>query len=518
MSIELTALVNDRSLGLRLVTGSPHRAVGWAHSSDLADPSPFLEADNLLLTTGTQFADDAPEAAYRAYVDRLVDVGVAAIGFGTEVVRSGTPHQLVDACTAAGLPLVEVPFRTPFIAITRRIADARAAQEHARDLWTLEAQRALSLAALARDRLAAVLDELARRLSASVILFDAYGETTSAHGPRILGAEDREAIATEARRLLHRHLRSSSALELGGIVASLQTLGRRDELRGVLAVGLEHRPDTAATAVITSAVALAEFSVEDAARQQEATLTLNAELLQLALAGQVVSARRVLAVAGGRLPESSVRVVLSRLGPGTEPGELEHALSVRAAARGGAVLGARWRDAFVAVVEEPLARDAAELVAGRQPPVVLSRSVDWSGVGSALREGLAELDRTGQYRAGQNRAGQNRAGQNRAGHGNAAAVIELGSGALLGLLSQPDVAAAAERRLAPLRAAPDAADLRRAVEAWLAHNAAWEPAARELGLHRHTLKGLVRRVGTLLGLDLDTFEAKAELWALLRAG
>ena len=55
------------------------------------------------------------------------------------------------------------------------------------------------------------------------------------------------------------------------------------------------------------------------------------------------------------------------------------------------------------------------------------------------------------------------------------------------------------------------------LQAWLRHNAAWDPAARELGMHRHTLKAQVRRAGSLVRLDLSTFEAKAELWALLTA-
>ena len=135
--------------------------MGWAHSSDLADPTPFLEVDNLLLTTGTQFAADAPASAYDDYVGRLVTVGVAALGFGTEVVRV-TPEPLVATCVAQDLPLLEVPYRTPFLALARRIADARAEQDHARDLWALDAQRALSLAALSAERIAGVLEVLAQ--------------------------------------------------------------------------------------------------------------------------------------------------------------------------------------------------------------------------------------------------------------------------------------------------------------------------------------------------------------------
>ena len=94
-------------------------------------------------------------------------------------------------------------------------------------------------------------------------------------------------------------------------------------------------------------------------------------------------------------------------------------------------------------------------------------------------------------------------------------MIDLGSDPLLGLLARADVAAAAERRLRPLMADPDGQELRRAVETWLRHNAAWDPAARELGIHRHTLKAQVRRAGDLLDLDLDTFGAKVELFLLL---
>src|SRR5687767_9187696 len=62
------------------------KAIRWVHSSDLADPTPFLSEGLVLLTTGTQFphGDDAPDV-YRAYVSRLAARGVVGLGFGTEV-------------------------------------------------------------------------------------------------------------------------------------------------------------------------------------------------------------------------------------------------------------------------------------------------------------------------------------------------------------------------------------------------------------------------------------------------
>lgn len=501
MTIRLTTLLADRALGLQLLVGPEDIEIGWAHSSDLTDPSPFLEVGNLLLTTGTQFAADAHDDVYDAYVARLTEVGVAALGFGTEVVRS-TPDPLMAACDRYRLPLIDVPYRTPFIAVSRRIADAQAEQDHARDLWALDAQRALSLAALSAERIAAVLEELSRRLAADVLLLDARGEVLSEHGrDRLTGAET-DAVQAEARRLLHRRLRSGSALDLPphgegpSRTVTMQTLGRRDELRGVLAVTLTQRPDSSATAVITNAVALAEFAVEDAALREESTLALNAQLFQLALVGHVDAARDVLVAAGRQLPDEPLRLLLTGLRTDTDAGELEHALAVRTARSQRSVLATRWQGRFAAVLAAPLAGEAAELIATRQAPLVISRPIGWNDLAAALHETREALDAAPAD----------------------ARVLQLEMSAILGLLSRGDIEALARERLAPLLAAPDGADLRRALETWLRHNAAWDPAARELGLHRHTLKAQVQRAGSLVRLDLDTFEAKAELWALLTAG
>lgn len=495
MTLRLSNLLADRALGLRLLVGSEELEIGWVHSSDLVDPTPFLEVDNLLLTTGTQFAADVPASAYEAYVSRLVAVGVAALGYGTEVVRV-TPEPLIAACESQGLPLLEVPYRTPFIALSRRIADAQAEQDHARDLWALDAQRALSLAALSAERIAGVLEELSRRLSADVLLLDAHGDVLSEHGSRRLTDAESEVVQTEARRLLHRRLRSGSALDVADRTVTMQTLGRRDELRGVLAVTSADRPDTAATAVITNAVALAEFAVEDAAQREESTLALNAQLFHLALTGHADAVRDVVVAAGRQLPETPLRLMITRLRNESDAGELEHALSVRTARSQRAVMATRWQGRFVAVVDASVAGSAAEVISSRQTPVVMSRPIGWPDLVGALHETREALEAAPP----------------------GAGVIELETSAILGLLSRDDIEALARERLAPLLAAPDGADLRRVLETWLRHNAAWDPAARELGMHRHTLKAQVRRAGGLVRLDLDTFEAKAELWALLTAG
>jgi len=178
----LRRLLGRPDLHLRLLTpeaGLPPHAldqpVEWVHSSDLADPTPFLSAHQVLLTTGRQFAEVVTDAFYIDYVTRLRDRGIVCLGFGTEVLRSGTPDALVAACQSRGLPLVEVPYETPFIAVARAAGDLVAELRYARNTWALGAQRAIALAALRPDGLSATLSELSNQLGHWVALFDMSG-------------------------------------------------------------------------------------------------------------------------------------------------------------------------------------------------------------------------------------------------------------------------------------------------------------------------------------------------------
>ncbi|MDN5920830.1 MAG: PucR family transcriptional regulator ligand-binding domain-containing protein, partial [Pseudonocardia sp.] len=114
------------------------------HSSELPDPTPYLDGGELLLTTGL-----GPDAAGpAAYVARLAAHGVVGLGFGTGLGHDTIPDELVDGCVAHGLALVEIPERTPFIAITKAVSASLAADSYAQVVRTDEAQRALTAAAL----------------------------------------------------------------------------------------------------------------------------------------------------------------------------------------------------------------------------------------------------------------------------------------------------------------------------------------------------------------------------------
>ena len=79
----------------------------------------MAQGGELILTTGMNVGTTA--AAQRAYVHRLAEAGVAGLGFGLGFSHDEHAAALVAAAEQAGLPLFEVPYPVPFIAITEAI-------------------------------------------------------------------------------------------------------------------------------------------------------------------------------------------------------------------------------------------------------------------------------------------------------------------------------------------------------------------------------------------------------------
>jgi purine catabolism regulator len=94
---------------------------------------------------------------------------------------------------------------------------------------------------------------------------------------------------------------------------------------------------------------------------------------------------------------------------------------------------------------------------------------------------------------------------------------DLTSASVFGLLTEARVAEVARMRLGELLGSQPGRVRLTEAAVWLRFNGAWEPAARQLGLHRHTLKERITELGEQLALPLESFHGRAELWALLAA-
>ncbi|WP_269803226.1 PucR family transcriptional regulator [Streptomyces sp. Go-475] len=95
------------------------RAVRWVHVTELLNPADFLEGGELVLTTGMPYPEDA--SRLRGYVDQLADVGAAGL-----IVELGhryrkVPDELVAACRAREVPLIELARGVRFIDVTQTV-------------------------------------------------------------------------------------------------------------------------------------------------------------------------------------------------------------------------------------------------------------------------------------------------------------------------------------------------------------------------------------------------------------
>ncbi len=517
MQPTVQTLLDSRELGLTLLTRPDElpadalaATVTWVHSSDLADPTPFLDEGHVLLTTGTQFGGDADggesDAAFAdAYVGRLRETGIAALGFGTEVIRAGTPTPLIRACVALGLPLFEVPYRTPFIAIARLVADLLAEEANARQSWALSAQRAISLAALRPDGLTATLSELSRRIGAWVGLIDASG-TLDREAPD--GGLDQPAlgeVVAEARSMLRRGQRASRTLVADESVGrpqrfTLQTLGSGGALRGVLALGDSIELDQAGREVVTSVIALAGLALEQHRDLDRARGHLRTGLLSSILAGDISLAERVAAEMWGPLPEPPLRIALTDA-PAQHVDRLTELLELRVEERGGRLFYGREDDTVVVVLEDADVAIADELAAEFEVPVGVSDAVGVDGIALAHEQARRALERAREAGAG------------------VVAFDEISRQGVLAFLARTDARAVALATLAPIadHDATQGTALLMTTRTWLEHGGQYDATAKALGVHRHTVRSRIALAERLLGRDLSGFHARADLWAALLA-
>lgn len=147
-------------LGARLVAGEAgvDRPVLWSHVVDMPDPAPWVPAGYFLLTTGLSWPRDA--ASQCALIDALAARGVAGVGLAVPRYVAEFSAAECEAANRAFLPLVEIPFDTPFARITEELQRAIMAEPYRIIERTEQIHHALMRAA-SRE---ASLDDLARIL------------------------------------------------------------------------------------------------------------------------------------------------------------------------------------------------------------------------------------------------------------------------------------------------------------------------------------------------------------------
>ncbi len=254
-------LLADARLRLRLVAGrgAPDGQIRWAHATELLDPTEFLEGGELLLVTGVSLPDD--EAGQADYVGRLATAGVAALGFGIGLSHASVPAALRAAADRRDLPVLEIPRPTPFVAITRAVAQAIARQDVADKEFVLTAQRALTAAATGSGGTAAVLEEVVRSTGGWGLLLDRTGAVLAASPPEAV--RQRSVLGADLARL--RSAPGAASVVTHGAHGAetwSQSLIAADELLGFLVVGRTGPATPTQRQAVNAAVPLLVLSLD----------------------------------------------------------------------------------------------------------------------------------------------------------------------------------------------------------------------------------------------------------------
>jgi PucR family transcriptional regulator, purine catabolism regulatory protein len=480
---ELALLVRAGAAGL-------DAPVRWVHVSELADPGPFLEGGELLLTTGMRLGGSAPAA--RSYVDRLGGSGVCGLGLAVGLGHDAVPKALVNACEKAGLPLLEVPVETPFIAIGKTVSALLAAEEYDELARSADAQRALTRAALVEEGRAGVVSLLAQQVGGWALLLDPRGEVVKAAPATASGrALD---VAGEVERLRSRGVLAGASIATAVERITVQPLGVGGRARGYLVVGAPEPWGASRTALVNLAVSLLTLEAEQGRSVESARRALQSSAVRLALRGDVADLP-LRDLGWGAVLDGPLQLVV---GAGNESALAALLDGVEEADTG--AVAARLDDGVVVLV--PGALDLADVWGG--PSVAVD-----------LRLGASEVGGVDELAAGLRRARQALASVP-PGVDGIARYDELAGSGLLGLVDPQAADGFADAVLAPLTASPAAEDLLASLDAWLGRHGQWDSAASQLGVHRHTLRHRMRRVEQLLGRSLDDPAVRMELWFALR--
>ncbi|MBP2320121.1 purine catabolism regulator [Kibdelosporangium banguiense] len=469
MTLTLAALVRQRVFGLRVLAGDTalNRSVGWVHVSELADPTPFLRPETLLLTTGLQLGPPSD------YVARLVSAGAVGVGFGVGLSHASAPAPLIAACEDAGLPLLEVPLATRFADINRFVADdmARTAVRAARS--TSDVEHALIRSLAAPDVAGEIVQRLSRWLHGWAMVLDQDIRAVAAAPAR--ARRELRAVRAELERVTPAG-RFSMSWSAGGAQVSVHPIEHRG---GYLVVGT---PGLGADGhgVISVALSLLAFQAEQATTVWRAKRALRDATARLLINGLPDDAAHT----GIDLPRTPVCAAVIR---GVDVRGVEAELPQALCIEDG--------DDLLCVLEEADVDALAHFLDQRGraavgDPVTLEKLP--AGVAQARR--LADaLTAPGPV---------------------VVTSAEVRGTGLLAHVDTPAVRAYASALLAPLKGST--LDLIGTLRVFLACDGNWSDASATLEIHRHTLRYRIRKIEELLGRRIEDTGARAELWLALQ--
>ncbi|MER6081640.1 PucR family transcriptional regulator ligand-binding domain-containing protein [Streptomyces sp. NPDC001833] len=495
--VPLAALLAREDLALRQIAGpsGPSLVIHAAHTSEMADPYPYLLGGELLLTAGVHIPDAAGSGTYfDDYVSRIVAAGGAALGFGLAPVHDTVPRALIEACDGYGLPLVEVPPQTPFTAVARAVWQLLAQARLAELRRVTEAQQSLAAAAARPDPVPSVLRQLAQRMGGWTALYGPEGTEIASAG-RQPEAPVRDALAelAEVVRPSGPGTPTSATHATAGTHLAAYTLSTGFVL-GVATATREPGDHTIAS------VATVLLTLLTGEQQSGSGAARTSALVRLLLGGTAEEVAPLLdrgdtwfvVHACRNDPRARPDLLSGTRGTARPATNHPHPPDLLAATALGAALGSPLIDATGGIVQVLVPAD-------RTPQPQPGWTLGVSAPAPPQRLALADT----QAARALARARATRTPL--LSHGGRPGLSEL--------VPEEEAEAHARALLGPLSAHPALVETLRT---WLSLHGSWDRTAVALSVHRNTVRQRIARSAELLHAELDDPDVRMELWFALR--
>ena len=506
MAITVAELVAEPQLGLTLLAGDAGRdnRITWAHTSDLPRLWEWVTGGELMMTNGLSIPADAEGQV--ALAEALMDSGASALAIGEKMHAPPLTQEFLAACDRLRLPLINIPYPLPFIAIARSVAESSLLEESRRLRQTARVYDLLRTAGASEDHWQSLVQRLATELDAELFVVD----RRCLHPWHPEGQRLPEFLANEWAPL-------SGQVSLAGKNFQWHRIRGRHVLtmdipthaNALLVVLPNSEPHPDAVVLLHAATVLG-LQLSRIVLSLEGRHRLAGEFLLQAMDGRLGAAEMESRLATFGVPPQNFLLASMAAGASTAAGPA--AGPAQAANDGDRLANVHielWRHGVASaslkrnsrlhvVVPADVPDDVMVHCAGADAAIGISAPAAVAGIQRALQESLWAL---GSARA-------NKLGLARYAQGPS----------WLGLTGFEEGTALVRRLLGPIfdYEQSQEGDLLVTLRTYLDSQRSWQKTAAALFAHRQTIIYRIRKIGELTGLDMGETSTVAQLWFALQ--
>jgi len=490
MAITVAELLAEPQLGLSLIAGSEGlgNRITWAHTSDLPRLWEWVTGGEIMMTNGLSIPADAPGQVELAHA--LVDAGASGLAIGEKMHAPPLQPEFLEACNALSLPLINVPYPLPFIAIARTVAESSLLEESRRLRQTARIYDLLRLTDTTGNHWQSLVQGVAAEVASQLFVVDRRclhpwhpdGEAL----PGNLRAEVEPLIrnSTASTKTFRWHLVGDHHILLVDIPTHANAL---------LVVMPESEPHPDAVVLLHAATVLG-LELSRTVLALEGQRRLGAEFLLQALEGRYSLAEMENHFSGFGIPTQKFQV----LSMSSEDDDHLADIHLELWRHGYPAVCVRRLHKLHAVVSADCPMDMLRHSVPADVRVGVSTTATPNDLQQALQESLWALGT--------------------AGKGAEQLVAYADGPSWLGLTSYEQGAAIVQRLLGPIvdYERDRQPDLMITLKTYLERQRSWSKTAEALFTHRQTIIYRIKKIGELTGLNMAETSALAQLWFALQ--